>query len=411
MTTSVQGAGQPKVPQQDKPQSTGIQIKQELQGTQLASVFNAALMSATNQGSRTISIWDTKEKGGDGDGELSEAEMRAAIEAIQEENKKTESADKYKGRADKNVDNTDAEKNAFYELNNAMNYNWNGKWDTKNNQFKERQKQIENNERDVEKSMRVMLAGINVDDLKAEKETDEAKNERKTTFGQTVSSHVTGKDGENEKKLPEVVQKTLNDNYADKRIEGTPITDKDGVTTINFKDGTSVKIAKDGKTITETDRADTTTTVYEDTVENNNSFERKTTYNPSNNMFLSRTVYTPKQGETEATETTYKRDKNGVVSKKTGNTTNPMTQQAFALDENTDKEKIKVKNSDEAKTKLQGAFNGIDLSDVGTITEYRTKLDGSCVIYTKEGKKHYICKDSNEENAPWKLHTYEPTNT
>ncbi len=406
MSTQVPGAVQPGKIDSQKPTS-GVTIKQELKGTQLASVFNAAIMSATNSGSRSISIWDSKAKGGDGNGELSEDEMRKAIKAIQSENKKTASADKYKGREDEEVDNTEAEKKAFYELNNAMDYDWNGLYGDKHNQFKERQKQIENNKRDAEKAMRVMLKGIDVDKLSAGAETEAVKNKRKTTFGQTVSGHSIGKDAKGkDKNLPEAVQKTLNDNYADKRIEGTPVTGEDGVTTINFKDGTSVKITADGKTITETDREDKTTTVYEDTVENNDTFERKTTYNPSNNMFLSRTVYTPKQGKTEATETTYTRGENGVVSKKTGDKTTTMTQQAFALDENTDKEKIEVKNSDEAKAKLKGKFKGIDLSKIGTITEYRTKLDGSCVIYAQDGTRHYICKDSNEENAPWVLHEY-----
>ena len=90
MTTPVPGAGvQPAKTDPQKPTS-GVTIKQGLEKTQLASVFNAAIMSATNAKSRNISIWNSNNDG-DSKNVIDEAEMRAAIEAIQKENKKTES--------------------------------------------------------------------------------------------------------------------------------------------------------------------------------------------------------------------------------------------------------------------------------------------------------------------------------
>ena len=262
---------------QNRNQKTGkeITIDESLKKSQLGSVFAAATSTAVNAKHKNISFWDKNE-----DGKLTAEEMRIAITEINKGNRKTRNSDKYTGKKDifKNGNtNTTEEKARFYALNQAMNYNWYGttKDTEKNNQFKERQAQIEAGERDVEKSTRVMLRQL----LLQENGLENLSAEAEVEIGDTVDfTKMTKEQTGRSEELSDGVKKALNTTFKGKRIEGKAQIDEEGNTIINFKDGTSIKLDKDGNKVTEYFNKDTNIATYEDTDAANDYFEKKTTY-------------------------------------------------------------------------------------------------------------------------------------
>ena len=130
---SIQGANTKPVAQKDGVKPTPTETKPKNQ--RLVSVFNAAVMSAKDESMRNKTKWDTNN-----DNDYSDEEMQVAINAIKAANNKTISSDRYTGK-DETVKggNSDAAKDAFYALNDAMEYDWTSttsKKDDKNyNQF------------------------------------------------------------------------------------------------------------------------------------------------------------------------------------------------------------------------------------------------------------------------------------
>ncbi len=128
----------------------------------VTDVFTAALLTAKDKKLKDVNnVMQQFDK--DGNGKLDGNEQLEYIKAVKKSNHKTISKDKYEGASKAGTHkNSDIEKKAFDTLANGT-YNWYGK--KGDHQQKERTEQVNNGSRDVQKSVRIMLDKLDVNDI------------------------------------------------------------------------------------------------------------------------------------------------------------------------------------------------------------------------------------------------------